>query len=140
MIRSPGRSASAKNSGELVRSVVAGGPASRGGLQQGDVIVGVGGHAVSQDQSVSYLIANSKVGSRVPLDVIRKGKRQTVYVTLGDRPTEEQLAKISGGGSGPGRTPRPPTRRRPRRPSASRLRRSPRNSHAAPICPRPRMA
>ncbi len=92
----------AKNSGELVRSVVAGGPASRGGLQQGDVIVGVGGHAVSQDQSVSYLIANSKVGSRIPLDVIRKGKRQTVYVTLGDRPTDEQLAKISGGGTAPG--------------------------------------
>jgi len=90
----------AKNSGEIVRSIVAGGPAARGGLQQGDVIVGVGGHPVSQDQSVSYLIANTTVGSRVPLDVLRKGKRQTVYVTVGDRPTEEQLAKISGGTGG----------------------------------------
>jgi len=88
-----------KNAGELVRSVVSGGPADRGGLQQGDVIVGVNGRQVSQDQSVSYLIANTAVGSRVPLDVVRKGKRQTVYVTVGDRPTEEQLAKISGGGS-----------------------------------------
>ena len=88
-----------KNAGELVRSVVTGGPADRGGLQQGDVIVGVNGRQVSQDQSVSYLIANTAVGSRVPLDVVRKGRRQTVYVTVGDRPTEEQLAKISGGGS-----------------------------------------
>ena len=69
-----------KNAGELVRSVVSGGPADRGGLQQGDVIVGVNGRQVSQDQSVSYLIANTAVGSRVPLDVVRKGKRQTVYV------------------------------------------------------------
>jgi len=88
-----------KNAGELVRSVVSGGPADRGGLQQGDVIIGVNGHQVSQDQSVSYLVANTAVGSRVPLDIVRKGKRQTVYVTVADRPTEEQLAKISGGGS-----------------------------------------
>ncbi|MGZ2412756.1 serine protease Do [Sphingomonas sp. F9_3S_D5_B_2] len=89
----------AKNSGELVRSVVAGGPAARGGLQQGDVIVRVNGRPVSQEESVSYLIANTRVGSRVPLDVLRNGRRQTVYVVVGDRPTEEQLAKISGGGS-----------------------------------------
>jgi serine protease Do len=99
----------AKNSGELVRSVVAGGPAARGGLQQGDVIIGVNGRRVSRDESVSYLIANTTVGSRVPLDVIRNGRRQTVTVTVADRPTEEQLAKISGGGSTDQGTGRPGT-------------------------------
>ena len=34
-----------KNSGEIVRSLVPDGPAARGGLQQGDVIVTVNGHA-----------------------------------------------------------------------------------------------
>src|SRR5215213_4851403 len=34
-----------KNSGEIVRSLVPNGPAARGGLQQGDVIVSVNGHA-----------------------------------------------------------------------------------------------
>jgi serine protease Do len=89
-----------KDSGELVRSVVAGGPASRAGLQQGDVIVKVGGQQVTPDQTVSYLVANTKVGSRVPLEIVRAGKRATVYVNVGERPTEETLAKITGGDSG----------------------------------------
>jgi serine protease Do len=88
-----------KDTGEIVRSVVAGGPAARGGLQQGDVILRVGGQAVTPDQTVSYLIANTQVGSRVPLEVIRGGRRQTVTVTVGERPTEQELAKLSGGGA-----------------------------------------
>ncbi len=86
-----------KDSGEIVRSVVANGPAARGGLQQGDVIVRVNGQPVTPDQTVSYLIANTPVGSRVPLEIIRAGKRASVNVVVGQRPTEEALAKISGG-------------------------------------------
>jgi serine protease Do len=40
------------------------------------------------------------VGSRVPLDIIRAGKRGTVTVQVGERPTEEQLAALSGGNQG----------------------------------------
>jgi serine protease Do len=89
-----------KNSGEIVRSVVAGGPAAKAGLAQGDVIVKVNGKQVTPDQSVSYLVANTTPGNRVPLEIVRSGKRATVYITVGDRPTEEQLAKISGGDTG----------------------------------------
>ena len=89
-----------KNTGEIVRSVVPNGPAARGGLVQGDVIVKVGGKPVTADQTVSYLVANSTVGSRVPLEIIRNGKRATVTVQVAERPTEEALAKISGGDAG----------------------------------------
>ncbi len=90
----------AKNTGEIVRSVVPGGPAARGGLVQGDVIVRVNGHPVTPDQTVSYLVANTPVGSRVPLEIIRAGKHATVYVQVAERPTEEALAKLSGADSG----------------------------------------
>ena len=89
-----------KNSGEIVRSVVAGGPGSKAGLAQGDVIVKVNGQPVTSDQTVSYLIANTQAGSRVPLEIVRGGKHATVYVTVGERPTEEQLAKITGADTG----------------------------------------
>ena len=89
-----------KDNGEIVRSVVPNGPAARGGLQQGDVILRVNGQQVTPDQPVSYLIANTPVGSRVPLDIVRAGKRGTVTVQVGERPTEEQLAALSGGGQG----------------------------------------
>jgi serine protease Do len=89
-----------KDTGELVRSVVPAGPAARAGLVQGDVIVKVNGQPVTPDQTVSYLIANTRVGSRVPLEIIRGGKHGTVTVEVAERPTDEQLAKISGGGAG----------------------------------------
>ena len=69
-----------KDSGEIVRSVVPGGPAARAGLQQGDVIVKVNGQPVTPDQTVSYLVANTPVGSRVPLEIVRGGRRATVAV------------------------------------------------------------
>ena len=87
-----------KDTGELVRSVQPGDPAAKAGLQQGDVIVSVNRQPVTPDQTVSYIIANTTVGSRVPVELIRDGKRQTVTVTVGQRPTEEQLAALSGGG------------------------------------------
>jgi serine protease Do len=90
----------AKNTGEIVRSVVPNGPAAKAGLQQGDVIVRVNGESVTPDQTVSYLVANTSVGSRVPLEIIRAGKHGTVYAQVAERPTEEALAKLSGGDTG----------------------------------------
>ena len=88
-----------KDRGEIVRSVQPNEPAARAGIQQGDVILRVGGRDVNPDQTVSYLIANTPVGSKVPLDIIRAGRRQTVTVAVGQRPTEEELAKQLGGDS-----------------------------------------
>ncbi len=96
-----------KDSGEIVRTVVAGGPADKAGLKQGDVILRVNGQLVSPEQTVSYLIANVPVGSRVPLDIVRGGKRMAVTVMVAQRPTEDVLARINGGadGDGPGGPP-----------------------------------
>jgi serine protease Do len=88
-----------KDQGEIVRSIVPGEAAARAGLQQGDVIVRVNRQDVNPDQTVSYLIANTPVGSRVPVEIIRDGRRQSLTVTVGQRPTEEQLALQAGGGS-----------------------------------------
>jgi serine protease Do len=91
-----------KDRGEIVRSVQPNEPAARAGIQQGDVILRVGGREVNPDQTVSYLIANTPVGSKVPLEIIRGGKRQTLTVAVGQRPTEEELAKQLGGDSDQG--------------------------------------
>jgi len=85
-----------KDQGELVRSVVPGQAAAKAGLQQGDVILRVNGQPVTPDQTASFLIANTTVGGRVPLEIIRGGKRMTVQVVIGQRPTEEALTKQQG--------------------------------------------
>ena len=76
-----------KDSGEIIRSLVPGAPGSLAGLQVGDVIVKVNGQQVTPDATVSYLIANSAVGTKIPLEIIRGGRRATVNVTVAQRPT-----------------------------------------------------
>jgi len=91
-----------KDRGELVRSVQAGTPAAKAGLEQGDVILRVNNRDVTPDETVSYIVANTPVGSKVPVEIIRKGKRQMLTVTVSQRPTEEALAKQLGGDSDEG--------------------------------------
>ena len=92
----------AKDTGEIVRWVQPGAAAARAGIQAGDVVVRVNGQPVTPDQTASYLIANVPVGSRVPIDIIRDGRSMRVTATVGQRPTEEQLAALTGGDDGEG--------------------------------------
>jgi len=85
-----------RNKGEIVARVEPGQPASRAGIRQGDVIVKVGGREVTPDETLSYIIANTPIGTRVPIELIRDGRRQTLTVTVGERPPEDQLAANDG--------------------------------------------
>src|SRR3954451_13560536 len=96
----PAASALPKNQGELIRGVPSDGPAARAGIQQGDVVIAVNGQTVTPDQTLAYLISQQPVGSRVPLEVMRDGQRRTVTVAIGERPSEDELAKLNGVDSG----------------------------------------
>ena len=95
-----------KNRGELIRSVTPGGPAARAGIQQGDVIITINNRPVTPDEPLAYLVSSLPVGSRVPIELIRNGQRRQVVVVVGERPTDEDLAKL--GGSDQGTPPRAP--------------------------------
>lgn len=89
-----------KNHGELIARVEPGEAADKAGIRQGDVVVKVNGRDVTPDQTLSYLVANQAVGSRVPIEVIRDGKRQMLTAVLGERPSEEKLASLGAGEPG----------------------------------------
>ena len=86
-----------KDRGELVRSVTPGSAADRAGIQQGDVVVTINNRPVTPDESLSYIVSNLPVGARVPIEIVRNGQRRTVTAVIGQRPTEEELARIGGG-------------------------------------------
>lgn len=81
-----------KNRGEIVARVEPGQAAARAGIRQGDVIVKVNNQDVTPDNTLSYIVANLPIGSRVPIELLRDGKRMTVTAVVGQRPPEEQLA------------------------------------------------
>lgn len=85
-----------KNRGELIRSVTPGGAAERAGIQQGDVVITVNNRPVTPDESLAYIVSSLSVGARVPIELIRNGERRTVTVVVGERPTDEELARQNG--------------------------------------------
>ena len=85
-----------KNQGEIIGRVEPGGPGARAGLRPGDVVTRVGGQTVTPDATLSYLVANTRPGTAVKLDVIRDGRPQTITATVATRPSEDQLAQVNG--------------------------------------------
>ncbi|HXH14557.1 MAG TPA: Do family serine endopeptidase [Sphingomonas sp.] len=87
----------AKNQGELINDVTAGGPAAKAGVRAGDVVTKVNGQAVTVDQSLSYLVSNVKPGQTARLDILRNGKPTTANVVVVPRPSADKLAATLGG-------------------------------------------
>ncbi len=81
-----------KNHGVFVNAVPPDGPAARAGILPRDVILSVGGREVNLDNPLSVIVADLQIGRPVPVELIRDGKRRTVNVTLGKRPSEQELS------------------------------------------------
>ena len=80
-----------ENRGEFVQSVEPGEAADQAGLRAGDVVLTVAGQEVTPEQTLSYLVANTEPGTRIPITILRDGQRRTITATVGRRPSEEQL-------------------------------------------------
>ncbi len=79
--------------GEIVQTVQPGEAAEQAGIQAGDIVISVNGQDVTPDQTLSFLVANIEPGTRIPVELIRDGARRRLTVTVGKRPTEEELAQ-----------------------------------------------
>lgn len=84
-----------KPAGALIAQVLEGGPAAKGGLRVGDVILSLDGRPVTVSADLPHLVGGLKPGSAVRFDVVREGRRQTLDLTIGALPEEgeEQLAQ-----------------------------------------------
>jgi len=80
-----------KRRGELAQVVEENSPAGKAGLKSGDILTKVNGKDVTADQTVSFLVANLQPGTTIPVEVLRDGKRISINVTLGKRPSEAEL-------------------------------------------------
>ena len=68
--------------GALISDVSPGGPAARGGIQNGDFITAFDGKRVSDSRALSRAVADTPINKSVAVDLVRKGKRMTVRLTV----------------------------------------------------------
>lgn len=84
-----------KNSeGALVGDVTAGSPADKAGMRSGDVITQYNGKAVSSNTDLRFMVAQTPVGSTVPVRVVRQGREQALSVNIGEQPKD--MAQAGG--------------------------------------------
>jgi len=74
--------------GALIGEVMSGTPAKAGGIKDGDVIISFDGKPVDSPTTLRNLVAQTKVGKRTDVVVVRDGKRKTLKVKIGEQPKD----------------------------------------------------
>ncbi len=69
--------------GVLVRSIMPGEPADKGGLKVNDVIVGVGDTRLEGPRDLQRVVSSTPAGTKVRVKLFRDGQEQEVEVTIG---------------------------------------------------------
>ena len=81
--------------GALVADTSKGGPAEKAGIKRGDVIVTFNGREIKEMNDLPYIVASTPVGEVVTVEVIRKGRKKSIQVTLGELEKKEETPILS---------------------------------------------
>jgi serine protease Do len=93
--------------GALVAEPQANGPAAKAGIESGDVITSVNGETVKDARELARTIGTLAPGTAVKLNVLHKGKDETIDLTLGQLPNSQQAnAEDTGRGGHESDVPR----------------------------------
>jgi len=79
--------------GALVRSVEAGGPADKAGVEPGDIITRVDARSVDSSVELPRIVGNIKPGTKATLQVFRRGSTREIAVTVVEFDTERVVAR-----------------------------------------------
>lgn len=82
-------------SGALVASVTTGGPAQEAEIQPGDVVLEFDGKKIDRMRGLPRIVAETPISKAVDVLIWRRGQEETVKVTLGELPEDEELAALS---------------------------------------------
>ncbi|WP_093558557.1 Do family serine endopeptidase [Pseudoduganella namucuonensis] len=75
-----------RQSGAIIAGVVRNGPADKGGMQPGDILLSVEGKAVNDTNDMLNLIAQLPPGEKAKMRVLRKTRETELAITVGKRP------------------------------------------------------
>ena len=82
-------------SGAMVAGVNDDGPADKGKVKSGDIILKFNGQQVKEMRNLPLIVAQTDIGKAVPVIVWRDGKEVTLQVTVGELPDDQKQASVT---------------------------------------------
>ena len=70
--------------GALISDIMAGSPAEKAGLKQGDIIIRFAGKEIRDARQLQLVVADTPVGQKAEVEIFRDGRAQKLSVTLGN--------------------------------------------------------
>ncbi|RZL95437.1 MAG: DegQ family serine endoprotease [Variovorax sp.] len=84
-----------KAQGALVRSVEAGSPGEKAGVEPGDIITKFDGKAIDKPSDLPRLVGNTKPGTKSTLTVFRRGSSKDLTVTIAEIEPDKPARKAA---------------------------------------------
>jgi len=85
----------ARAQGAVVNAVEKGGPADKGGVEPGDVILKFDGKPIASSGDLPRIVGGTRPGSKATMQVWRKGVTRDLVVVVAEIPAEEKTASRS---------------------------------------------
>ena len=82
--------------GAAVVDVTPGSGAAKAGIQAGDIILSYNGQPLLQAADLPPLVGMTKPGSKVPVEILRNGKKQTLEVTINEASRDQSAVNNQG--------------------------------------------
>lgn len=90
-----------KPAGAIVAKVLPDGPADKGGIKAGDVILEFDGKEINKAANLRHAVGRTKPGSDVDVEIVRGGKEKTIRFAIGALPQDpSRVASAPLPGSG----------------------------------------
>jgi serine protease Do len=82
--------------GAAVVDVTPGSGAAKAGIQAGDIILSYNGQPLQQAADLPPLVGMTKPGSKVPVEILRNGKKQTLEATINEASRDQSAVNNQG--------------------------------------------
>ena len=80
--------------GAIISQVLQNSPAEDAGINEQDIVISINGKEVSNSSQLKNLVSSLRPNSKADFVILRDNEEKFISVTLGERPSEEDLAEV----------------------------------------------